>query len=233
MPHLSRHDRRVERARSGAARRRTTARPSTSCVRSRDATLLPVALIGQAGVLARRDPATALKVAAAASAIRARVGGEFAPFYRARLERVRAVARGGARRRRRARLGGGRAPRRRRRDRARVRHGDAASGFAGRAERPRAGGRRPGGRRASRTRRSPRACTSPCERSRATCVTCSPRSGSTTARSSRPGRASAFSSDSAVALMTARPARAYGATQPAAARAEAGNATKGATWRSA
>jgi predicted ATPase/DNA-binding CsgD family transcriptional regulator len=59
---------------------------------SRDATLLPVALIGQAGVLARRDPASALRVAAAASAIRARVGGEFAPFYRARLEHVRATA---------------------------------------------------------------------------------------------------------------------------------------------
>jgi DNA-binding CsgD family transcriptional regulator/tetratricopeptide (TPR) repeat protein len=58
---------------------------------SRDATLLPVALIGQAGVLGRRDPANALKVAAAASAIRARVGGEFAPFYQARLERVRAT----------------------------------------------------------------------------------------------------------------------------------------------
>jgi non-specific serine/threonine protein kinase len=59
---------------------------------SRDATLLPVALIGQAGALARRDPATALKVAAAASALRARIGGEFAPFYRARLDRVRAAA---------------------------------------------------------------------------------------------------------------------------------------------
>lgn len=59
---------------------------------SRDATLLPVALIGQAGVLARRDPASALRVAAAASAIRARVGGEFAPFYRARLEHARATA---------------------------------------------------------------------------------------------------------------------------------------------
>jgi predicted ATPase/DNA-binding CsgD family transcriptional regulator len=56
---------------------------------SRDATLLPVALICQAGVLARRDPAGALKVVAAASAMRARVGGEFAPFYRARLERIR------------------------------------------------------------------------------------------------------------------------------------------------
>ncbi|CAA9492601.1 MAG: Transcriptional regulator, AfsR family [uncultured Solirubrobacteraceae bacterium] len=58
---------------------------------SRDATLLPVALICQAGVLGRRDPAGALKVVAAACAIRARVGGEFAPFYRVRLERIRAA----------------------------------------------------------------------------------------------------------------------------------------------
>ncbi len=67
-------------------------REAVECLRpSRDATLLPVALIGQAGVLAGRDPAGALRVAAAACAIRARVGGEFAPFYRARLERVRAA----------------------------------------------------------------------------------------------------------------------------------------------
>jgi non-specific serine/threonine protein kinase len=67
-------------------------RKAVDCLRpSRDATLLPVALIGQAGVLGRRDPANAIKVAAAASAIRARVGGEFAPFYRVRLERVRAA----------------------------------------------------------------------------------------------------------------------------------------------
>jgi predicted ATPase/DNA-binding CsgD family transcriptional regulator len=59
---------------------------------TRDATLLPVALIGQAGMLVRRDPAKALRVAAAASAIRARVGGEFAPFYRARLADVRGAA---------------------------------------------------------------------------------------------------------------------------------------------
>jgi non-specific serine/threonine protein kinase len=58
--------------------------------RSRDATLLPVALLGQAGVLSRRDPAVALKLAGAASAIRARVGGEFPPIYRALAERVRA-----------------------------------------------------------------------------------------------------------------------------------------------
>jgi len=66
-------------------------RKAVECLRpSRDATLLPVALIGQAGVLGRRDPATALQVAAAAAAMRARVGGEFAPVYRARLDRVRA-----------------------------------------------------------------------------------------------------------------------------------------------
>lgn len=57
----------------------------------RDATLLPVALIGQASVLARHDPVTALKVAAAASAIRARIGGDLPPFYRERLEGVRAA----------------------------------------------------------------------------------------------------------------------------------------------
>jgi non-specific serine/threonine protein kinase len=57
----------------------------------RDATLLPIALLGQASVLSRRDPERALKVAAAASAARARVGGEFPPYHRARLERVRAA----------------------------------------------------------------------------------------------------------------------------------------------
>jgi DNA-binding CsgD family transcriptional regulator len=57
----------------------------------RDATVLPVALIGQAEVLGRREPATALKVAAAASAIRARIGGDFVPFVQARLERIRAA----------------------------------------------------------------------------------------------------------------------------------------------
>jgi DNA-binding NarL/FixJ family response regulator len=59
---------------------------------SRDATLLPVALLGQASVPTRRDPQRALKVAAAASAMRARVGGEFATFHQARLDRIRAAA---------------------------------------------------------------------------------------------------------------------------------------------
>ncbi len=58
----------------------------------RDATLLPVALLGQASVLARRDPAAALKVLAAAYAIRDRVGGEFQPVFRPRAERVRSAA---------------------------------------------------------------------------------------------------------------------------------------------
>ena len=56
----------------------------------RDATVLPGALLCQAGVVARRDAATAVKVAAAAAAIRARVGGDFPPFHQARLERIRA-----------------------------------------------------------------------------------------------------------------------------------------------
>ena len=58
----------------------------------RDATLLPVALVGHGAMIVQRDPATALKLAAAASAIRARVGGQFAPFYRERAERLRATA---------------------------------------------------------------------------------------------------------------------------------------------
>jgi predicted ATPase/DNA-binding CsgD family transcriptional regulator len=57
-----------------------------------DPTLLPVALIGQASVMTRRDPAPALQVVAAAWAVRARSGGEFAPFFRAFAERTRAAA---------------------------------------------------------------------------------------------------------------------------------------------
>ena len=68
-------------------------RSAIACLRPyRDASLLPMALVGQAGVLARRDPATALRVAAAASAVRARVGGEFQPRVRARLDVVRNIA---------------------------------------------------------------------------------------------------------------------------------------------
>jgi DNA-binding CsgD family transcriptional regulator len=58
----------------------------------KDATILPVALLGQAGVLVRRDPARAVRVVAAASAIRDRVGGEFQPVYRARVDQIRAQA---------------------------------------------------------------------------------------------------------------------------------------------
>jgi predicted ATPase/DNA-binding CsgD family transcriptional regulator len=56
----------------------------------RDASILPIALVAQAGVLGRRDPATALCVVAGAYAIRARVGGDFPPLHRARAERVKA-----------------------------------------------------------------------------------------------------------------------------------------------
>jgi non-specific serine/threonine protein kinase len=59
---------------------------------SHDATLLPVALVGQASVLVQRDPATALKVLAAATAIRGRAGGAFQPAFQERADRVRATA---------------------------------------------------------------------------------------------------------------------------------------------
>ncbi len=68
-------------------------RDAVECLRPYgDSTLLPVALIGQARLLARHDPATALEVVAAAWATRARNGGEFAPFYRAYADRARAAA---------------------------------------------------------------------------------------------------------------------------------------------
>jgi non-specific serine/threonine protein kinase len=63
---------------------------AVQCLRPfHDALLLPVALIGQAGVIVPRDPATALRVASAASEVRARVGGEFPPLIRARINQVR------------------------------------------------------------------------------------------------------------------------------------------------
>jgi DNA-binding CsgD family transcriptional regulator len=62
---------------------------------SRDASLLPSVMIEQAILIARRRPEDALKVAAAAVALRARVGGAFPPFYRERLDRARAVAEAG------------------------------------------------------------------------------------------------------------------------------------------
>jgi predicted ATPase/DNA-binding CsgD family transcriptional regulator len=75
---------------SGASRHYRTAvellRPS------QDATLLPVALLGQASVLVRRDETTAIKVLAAAAALRARAGGAFQPVFQTRADRVRATA---------------------------------------------------------------------------------------------------------------------------------------------
>jgi serine/threonine-protein kinase PknK len=57
-----------------------------------DSTLLPMALVGQASVMTRRDPATALQLVSAAWALRARNGGEFAPFFRTFAERTRTAA---------------------------------------------------------------------------------------------------------------------------------------------
>jgi non-specific serine/threonine protein kinase len=67
-------------------------RRAVDCFRPyRDSTLLPYALIGQAGVTAARDPARALRVVAAAWAIRVRVGGAFPRFFHDHMERVRAT----------------------------------------------------------------------------------------------------------------------------------------------
>ena len=77
---------------AGADERAATShyRSAVACLRAyRDVTLLPISLVGQALVLVRRDPATALRVAAAATAVRARVGGEFPPLARARVDEVR------------------------------------------------------------------------------------------------------------------------------------------------
>jgi DNA-binding CsgD family transcriptional regulator/tetratricopeptide (TPR) repeat protein len=82
-------------AQSMADERRATShyKSAVQCLRPfHDALLLPIALIGQAGVLVPRDPATALRVASAASAMRARVGGEFPPLIRARINQVRKLA---------------------------------------------------------------------------------------------------------------------------------------------
>jgi predicted ATPase/DNA-binding NarL/FixJ family response regulator len=68
-------------------------RQAVECLRRyRDATLLPVALVGQARALTRRDPVRALEVTAAAFAMRARAGGQFAPYYQARANAVREAA---------------------------------------------------------------------------------------------------------------------------------------------
>jgi predicted ATPase/DNA-binding CsgD family transcriptional regulator len=56
-----------------------------------DSNLLPNALIGQAGLIARRDPAAALRVCAAAWSVRLRAGGDLPPFYRERLRALKAA----------------------------------------------------------------------------------------------------------------------------------------------
>lgn len=58
----------------------------------RDATMLPIALVGQATVLAGRDRTTAIKVTAAACSERERVGGRFPPFMTEQIDRMRAIA---------------------------------------------------------------------------------------------------------------------------------------------
>jgi DNA-binding CsgD family transcriptional regulator len=60
--------------------------------RSNDTTMLPIALVGQASVLQRRDPETALRVLAAATAMRDRVGGRFRPVFQARADAAREAA---------------------------------------------------------------------------------------------------------------------------------------------
>ena len=51
--------------------------------------LLPVALVGQGGVIGRRNPRRGLQVVAAAYALRARRGGKFAPYFLTRTEPIR------------------------------------------------------------------------------------------------------------------------------------------------
>jgi DNA-binding CsgD family transcriptional regulator len=56
----------------------------------RDTNLLANALIGQAGLMAPRDPAVALRVTAAAVSVRVRVHGNFPGFFGERMQRIRA-----------------------------------------------------------------------------------------------------------------------------------------------
>ena len=51
--------------------------------------LLPVALVGQGGVVGRGNPRRGLQVVAAAYALRARRGGRFAPYFLTRTEPIR------------------------------------------------------------------------------------------------------------------------------------------------
>jgi DNA-binding CsgD family transcriptional regulator len=57
----------------------------------RDTNLLANALIGQAGLIAGRDPAVALRVTAAAVSVRVRVHGNFPGFFGERMQRIRAA----------------------------------------------------------------------------------------------------------------------------------------------
>jgi DNA-binding CsgD family transcriptional regulator len=68
-------------------------RSAIDCFRPfRDSTLLPTALASQASVLAVRDSRRALKVVAAARAIKTRDGGDFPAFFRMRADHAEAVA---------------------------------------------------------------------------------------------------------------------------------------------
>ena len=77
--------------RSGAAPERVTehSREAVESLRRyRDSSLLPMALVCQASTLVRADSARALRIAAAASAIRARIGGGFPPAFHELADRV-------------------------------------------------------------------------------------------------------------------------------------------------
>jgi predicted ATPase/DNA-binding NarL/FixJ family response regulator len=68
-------------------------RAAVECLRPyRHGNHLLIALVGLAAALTRRDPERALRVTAAAFAMRARAGGQFAPLYQARADAVRAAA---------------------------------------------------------------------------------------------------------------------------------------------
>ena len=55
-----------------------------------DTNLLATSLIGHAGLIARRDPAVALRLTAAAVSVRVRVHGNFPGFFGERMRRIRA-----------------------------------------------------------------------------------------------------------------------------------------------
>jgi predicted ATPase/DNA-binding NarL/FixJ family response regulator len=68
-------------------------RSAVECLRPfRAGPLLPVAIVGLAGLLVDTDPAKAVRLTAAAYDLRTRLGGTFPPFFRARIERVQAAA---------------------------------------------------------------------------------------------------------------------------------------------